>query len=158
MRHAKVKHIQTNPDPIYGNRLVAKLINRSMLDGKKAVAAKHVYAALTIVAAKTGQEPLEVFRQAVENIKPQLEVRTRRIGGAAYQVPSPVKGDRKESLAVRWLVTYSRAKSNSSFHSFAEKLASEIIDAFNNEGASIKKKEDTHKMAEANRAFAHFSW
>ena len=146
------------PDPVYNNRLIAKLINRSMLDGRKTVASTQVYNALEIVQSKTKKDALETFRNALENIKPQLEVRTRRIGGAAYQVPTPVKGDRKETLAIRWLVNAARQRPNSSYHTFADKLAAEILDAMGNEGAAIKKKLDTHKMAEANKAFAHFRW
>jgi small subunit ribosomal protein S7 len=153
---AKIRLIQ--PDPIHGNRLVAKLINRSMLDGKKTVAAAQVYKALELLEKQSGKEGLEAFRDALENIKPQMEVRTRRIGGAAYQVPTPVKGDRKESLAIRWLILAARNRSNSTYHTFAEKLAAELTDALNNEGGAIKKKLDTHRMAEANKAFAHFAW
>lgn len=149
------KRIVAKPDALYQNRLIAKLINRSMYDGKKNIASKHVYRALEILAEKTSKDALEVFRDAIENVKPQMEVRTRRIGGAAYQVPTPVKGDRKESLAVRWVVTAARNRNN---HTYAEKLALELLDALNNEGGAVKKKLDTHKMAEANKAFAHFGW
>jgi small subunit ribosomal protein S7 len=152
------KRIIPQPDPMFNNRLVAKLINRSMFDGKKMVAAKQVYQALNIMQEKTGKDSLEVFRDALENVKPQMEVRTRRIGGAAYQVPTPVKGDRKESLAIRWVVNAARGRSNSSFHSYGQKLAAELLDALNNEGGAIKKKMDTHRMAEANKAFSHFAW
>ncbi len=158
MRSNKNFKRNLTPDPVYNNRLIAKLINRSMHDGKKTVAATQVYHALEIVGEKTKKDALETFRTSLENIKPQLEVRTRRIGGAAYQVPTPVKGDRKETLAIRWLINAARARSNSAFHSYAEKLAAEILDALNNEGSAIKKKTDTHKMAEANKAFAHFKW
>ena len=129
-----------------------------MYDGKKTLAAKQVYKAIEILGDKTGKEPLEVFRDALENVKPQMEVRTRRIGGAAYQVPTPVKGDRKESLAIRWIVNAARNRSNSTFHSYGQKLAAELLDALNNEGGAIKKKLDTHRMADANKAFAHFAW
>ncbi|KKU80585.1 MAG: 30S ribosomal protein S7 [Candidatus Gottesmanbacteria bacterium GW2011_GWA1_47_8] len=152
------KQIQVQPDPIYSSKLVAKLVNRSMYDGKKTLAAKQVYKAIEILGDKTGKEPLEVFRDALENVKPQMEVRTRRIGGAAYQVPTPVKGDRKESLAIRWIVNAARNRSNSTFHSYGQKLAAELLDALNNEGGAIKKKLDTHRMADANKAFAHFAW
>lgn len=158
MRSKKAPLHQAQPDPIYANRLVSKLINRSMKDGRKTVASSQVYAALDQVAQKTGKDAIDVFRDALENIKPQLEVRTRRIGGAAYQVPTPVKGDRKDTLAVRWLINAARARSNSSYHTYAEKLAAELLDALNNEGAAVKKKNDTHKVAEANKAFSHFRW
>lgn len=146
------------PDPVYNNRLITKLINRSMLDGKKTTASYQVYKALELVGTKTKKDALETFRAALENIKPQLEVRTRRIGGAAYQVPAPVKGDRKDTLAIRWLITAARQRSNSTHHTYADKLAAEILDALNNEGSAVKKKLDTHKMADANKAFAHFRW
>lgn len=158
MRSKKAPQRPFEADLVYQNRLVAKLINRCMKDGKKSVAAKEVYAAIDKIGEKTKQDPLETFREAIENIKPQIEVRSRRIGGAAYQVPTPVKGDRKETLAVRWLVNAARARSNSSFHTFSEKLTAEILDALKNEGNAIKKKNDTHKMAESNKAFAHFRW
>lgn len=143
---------------MFNNRLVAKLVNRSMLDGKKAIAAKQVYQALDTLGKKTGKETLEAFREALDNVKPQMEVRTRRIGGAAYQVPTPVKGDRKESLAIRWLVNAARNRSNTTYHTYGDKLAAELLDALNNEGGAIKKKLDTHRMAEANKAFSHFAW
>lgn len=158
MRAKKAPHRNTLPDPIYGSRLVAKLINKVMFEGKKSTASKQVYDAFKLIEDKTKKEPLETFRNAIENVKPQIEVRSRRIGGAAYQVPTPVRGDRKESLAIRWLVNASRARSNSTYHSYAEKLAAEVLDALNNEGAAIKKKLDTHKMADANKAFSHFRW
>lgn len=146
------------PDPIYGSRIVAKLITRSMQDGKKSVAQKQIYKAFEIIAEKTKEEPLEVFTQALENIKPTMEVRPRRVGGAAYQVPSPVKGPRRESLGIRWLVTVARARSNSEFKSYAEKLAAEIMDAQKGEGLAVKKRQEVERVAEANRAFAHFRW
>ncbi len=158
MRSKKAPHREIQPDPVYGSRLVAKLINRSMYEGKKSVATKQVYDAFKILEAKAKKDPLEVFRSAVENIKPQIEVRSRRIGGAAYQVPTPIRGDRKETLAVRWLVNAARARSNSTYHTYAEKIAAELLDALNNEGTAIKKKLDTHKMAESNKAFSHFRW
>lgn len=158
MRSKRNYKTTITPDPVYNNRLIAKLINRSMYGGKKSIATSQVYKALEIIAEKTKKDALEVFRASLENIKPQIEVRSRRIGGAAYQVPTPVRGDRKESLAIRWLVNAARARSNSAFHTYAEKLAAELLDAHNNEGAAIKKKLDTHKQAEANKAFAHFRW
>ena len=153
---AKVKKVK--PDPIYGSVVLSKLINSIMRSGKKSVAEKQVYKALEIVKEKENTEPLHVFKQALDNIRPSMEVKTRRVGGAAYQVPTPVRGRRKESLAIRWLISESRAKSNSEFHTFADKLASEIIDASKGEGGAMKKKIDTEKQAEANRAFSHFRW
>lgn len=146
------------PDVIYSDQMITKLINGIMIDGKKSVAQKQVYQAMELIKAKTGKSPLAVFSEALENIRPQMEVRARRIGGAAYQVPSPVRGIRKDSLSIRWLVTAARARSNSEFHSMGEKLAAEIIDALSMTGGAVKKKLDTHRMAEANKAFAHFRW
>jgi len=153
---AKVKKIK--PDPIYGSRVLAKLINSVMKSGKKSVAQKQVYNALEMVEKSEKIEPLQVFKKALDNIRPSMEVKTRRVGGAAYQVPTPVRGRRKESLAIRWLISSARAKSNSEFHTFAEKLSSEIIDASKGEGGAMKKKEDIERQAEANRAFSHFRW
>jgi small subunit ribosomal protein S7 len=158
MRRAQAKPRQLKTDPIYKDILVTKLINRAMRDGKKSVIEKQVYNAMKIIAEKTKEDPMKVFHQAMENIMPTMEVRPRRIGGAAYQVPMSVRGPRRESLAVRWLVTMSRTKSNSEFHTYAEKLAQEIMDAAKGEGLSVKKRSDIEKMAEANRAFAHFKW
>jgi len=146
------------PDPIYKNRVVTKLINRSMFDGKKSVAQKQVYEAFEIIKEKTNDDPIKIFSKAIDNIKPTMEVRPRRVGGAAYQVPIPVRGPRRESLGIRWLIASARAKGNSEYHTFAEKLAVEIMDAANGEGGAIKKKTDMERMAEANRAFAHFRW
>lgn len=130
-----------------------------MVDGKKSVAQKQVYKALESLAEKGNKEnPLEFLTKALENIKPNMEVRSRRIGGASYQVPMPVRADRKESLALRWLIESARKRSNSQYHEFWQKLSAEIKDAFNNSGLAVKKKEDTHKMADANKAFAHFRW
>lgn len=129
-----------------------------MKDGKKSVIEKQVYNAMKIIAEKTKEDPMKVFQAALANIMPTMEVRPRRIGGAAYQVPMSVRGPRRESLAVRWLVTVSRTKSNSEFHTYAEKLAAEIMDASRGEGLSVKKRSDIEKMAEANKAFAHFKW
>ena len=142
-------------DPIYNSKLVTKLINRLMLDGKKGVAQTILYDAFDIVKEKTGNEPLEVFEKALANIKPALEVKSRRVGGSNYQVPVEVKPERAQALAFRWLINYARLRSG---HSMAENLANEIIDASNGVGASVKKKDDTHKMAEANKAFAHYRW
>lgn len=146
------------PDPVYHSVMLTKVINRVMKDGKKNPATKQIYRMMDLLKEKTNQESLTVFDQALENIRPQLEVRARRIGGAAYQVPTPVRGPRRDSLAIRWLITAARARSSSEFHTFAEKMAAEIIDAYNNAGGAVKKKTDTHRMAEANKAFAHFRW
>lgn len=145
-------------DPVYNDRLLAKFINRVMRSGKKTAAQNQVYRALENIKQKLNQDPLLVFHQAIENAKPQMEVRSRRVGGAAYQVPASVRSERRESLAIRWLIQAAQKRANSEFHSFAEKLTAEFTDAFNNTGGAIKKKEDTHKMAEANKAFSHFRW
>jgi small subunit ribosomal protein S7 len=143
------------PDPLYNDRVVTKLVNNIMLDGKKGVAQRICYDAFDIIQKKTGKEPLEVFRQALDNIMPILEVKARRVGGATYQVPMEVRPDRKQALGLRWLVNYSRARNE---RTMKERLAGEIMDAANNAGSAYKRKEDTHKMAEANRAFAHYRW
>ncbi len=143
------------PDPLYGSTVVTRLINNVMLDGKKGVAQKIVYGAFEIVQEKTGKEPLEAFKEAMENIMPVLEVKVRRVGGATYQVPMEVRPERKQTLGLRWLTLYSRQRSEKTMK---ERLAAEIMDAINGTGASVKKREDTHKMAEANRAFAHYRW
>lgn len=156
-RRGKAKPRKVKSDPLYKNRLVTKLINRSMRDGKKSVAQSQVYRALEIIKEKE-EDPIKVFSQALDNIKPAMEVRPRRVGGAAYQVPMPVRGSRKETLAIRWLIFAARARSNSEYHTYADKLAAEIIDAANGEGGAVKKNQDTQRMAEANRAFAHFRW
>jgi small subunit ribosomal protein S7 len=143
------------PDPIYGSKMVTRLINNVMYDGKKGVAQKIVYGAFDIVKEKTGKEPLEAFEQALENIMPVLEVKARRVGGATYQVPLEVRPARRQTLGLRWLTNYSRARSE---RTMQEKLAGEIMDALNGVGGACKKREDTHKMAEANKAFAHFRW
>ena len=143
------------PDPLYNDKTVTRLINNIMLDGKKGVAQKIVYNAFDIIREKTGKEPVEVFTEAMENIMPVLEVKARRVGGATYQVPMEVRPERRQTLGLRWLTTYSRARSE---RTMSERLANEILDAINNMGASVKKREDTHKMAEANKAFAHYRW
>ena len=143
------------PDPMYNSVLVTKLVNSIMLDGKKGVAQKVVYGAFDIIKEKTGNEPLDVFTQAMENIMPVLETKTRRVGGANYQVPMEVRPARRQTLGLRWLTAYSRARGE---RTMAERLAGELMDAANNTGAAVKKREDTHKMAEANKAFAHFRW
>ena len=141
------------PDPIYNSKVVTKLINNVMEDGKKGVAQKICYEAFEIMAQKTGKDALEVFEEAMNNIMPVLEVKARRIGGATYQVPIEVKPDRRQALALRWMTTFSRARGEKTME---ERLANEILDAANNTGASVKRKEDMHKMAEANKAFAHY--
>jgi small subunit ribosomal protein S7 len=143
------------PDPVYNSKIVTRFINKVMLSGKKGVAESIVYDAFDIIRAKTGKDPLEVFETAMKNVMPVLEVRARRVGGANYQVPVEVRADRRLSLGIRWLVNYSRLRGEKTMH---ERLAAELLDAANNTGASIKKKEDTHKMAEANKAFAHYRW
>lgn len=142
-------------DPIYNSKLVTKLINQIMRDGKKGTAQTILYDAFEIIKEKTGKDPMEVFQGAMENIKPALEVKSRRVGGANYQVPIEVRGDRAQALALRWLVNYARLRGG---HSMAENLANEIMDAAEGTGGSVKKREDTHKMAEANKAFAHYRW
>ena len=154
-RRGNVPKREILPDPIYGSVLVTKLVNSIMLDGKKGVAQKVVYGAFDIVKEKTGNDPLEVFTQAMENIMPSLEIKARRVGGATYQVPMDVRPARRQTLGLRWLTNYSRARGE---RTMAERLANEIMDAANNTGSSVKKREDTHKMAEANKAFAHFRW
>ena len=142
-------------DPLYNSKMVTRLINNIMLDGKKGVAQKVVYGAFDIIKEKTDKEPMEVYTQALENIMPSLEVKARRVGGATYQVPIEVRPDRRQTLGLRWITTYSRSRSENTMR---ERLAAEIMDAANNTGASVKKREDVHKMAEANKAFAHFRW
>ena len=154
-RKGHVPKSEVMPDPIYGDVVVTKLINNIMLDGKKGTAQAIVYGAFEIVKEKTGEEPTEVFRKALENIMPVLEIKARRIGGATYQVPIQVRPERRQTLGLRWLVTYSR---NRGEKTMKERLAKEILDAVNNTGASVKKREDTHKMAEANKAFAHYGF
>ena len=154
-RRGNVPKREILPDPMYNSVLVTKLVNSIMLDGKKGVAQKVVYGAFDIIKEKTGNEPLDVFNQAMENIMPVLETKTRRVGGANYQVPMEVRPARRQTLGLRWLTAYSRARGE---RTMAERLAGEIMDAANNTGSSVKKREDTHKMAEANKAFAHFRW
>ena len=154
-RRGNVPKREVLPDPVYGSVLVTKLVNSIMLDGKKGVAQKVVYGAFDIVKEKTGNDPLEVFTQAMENIMPSLEVKARRVGGANYQVPMEVRPARRQTLGLRWLTAYSR---NRSERTMAERLAGELMDAANNTGAAVKKREEVHKQAEANKAFAHFRW
>jgi len=151
-------HIQKRdvlPDPVYKNKVVTKLVNNVMLDGKKGVAQKIVYGAFELIAEKTGKEALEVFDEAMNNIMPSLEVKARRIGGSTYQVPIEVRPDRRQALALRWLVLFSRKRGEKTMK---ERLANELMDAANNTGAAVKRKEDMHKMADANKAFAHYRW
>ncbi|WP_017729603.1 30S ribosomal protein S7 [Halalkalibacterium ligniniphilum] len=143
------------PDPIYKSKLVTRLINRIMVDGKRGIAQKILYNAFELVKERSGKDPMEVFDQALKNIMPVLEVKARRVGGANYQVPIEVKPERRTTLGLRWLVNYSRLRGEKTME---ERLANEILDAANNTGASVKKREDTHKMAEANKAFAHYRW
>lgn len=154
-RRGKVTKREVLPDPVYGSIMVTRLINSVMLDGKKGVAQKVVYSAFDIIKEKTGKEPLEVYTEALNNIMPTLEVKARRVGGATYQVPIEVREDRRTTLGLRWLTSYSRARNEKTMR---ERLANEIIDASNSVGNSVKKREDTHKMAESNRAFAHYRW
>ena len=154
-RRGRITKRDVLPDPLYGSKLVTKLINNVMYDGKKGVAQTIVYDAFAIVEGKIGQNALEVFQEALDNIKPQLEVKARRVGGSTYQVPMEVRPERQQTLALRWLVNYTR---NRSERTMAEKLAAEIMDAKNSMGGAFKKKEETHRMAEANKAFAHYRY
>ena len=155
MRKRRATKRDVLADPIYNSKLVTKLINQIMKDGKKGTAQTILYNAFEMIMEKTNQDPMEVYEKAMANIKPALEVKSRRVGGANYQVPVEVRADRSQALALRWLVQYSRLRGG---HSMAENLANEIIDASNGVGGSVKKREDTHRMAEANKAFAHYRW
>nr|PZM93499.1 MAG: 30S ribosomal protein S7 [Pseudomonadota bacterium] len=143
------------PDPKFNDRLLAKFINKVMRDGKKSVAERIVYGAFGVIEARTGEDPLRVFKKALDNVKPVLEVKSRRVGGATYQVPVEVRPERRVSLAMRWLIQHARLRGEKTM---VEKLAGELLDAANNRGGAVKKREDTHKMAEANKAFAHYRW
>lgn len=154
-RRGQIAKRDVLPDPVYNSKLVTRLINNIMYDGKKGVAQKIVYDAFDIISSKTGKNPLEVFEAAMENIMPVLEVKARRVGGATYQVPIEVRPERKQTLGLRWLTRYARLRSE---RTMKERLANEILDAINGTGGAAKKREDTHKMAEANKAFAHFRW
>ena len=154
-RRGKIAKREVLPDPMYNSIMVTRLVNNIMLDGKKGVALKIVYEAFEIVEAKTGKNGLEAFEEALENIMPVLECKTRRVGGANYQVPLEVRPERRETLGLRWLTAYSRTRGE---RTMKERLAGEIMDAINSTGGAFKKKEDVHKMAEANKAFAHFRW
>ena len=155
MRHKKVEKRKVAPDSLYNSVLVTKFTNNLMQDGKKTVAQNIIYKAFEILA-KDGQNPLELFEKALQNVGPRQEVKAKRVGGANYQVPIEVRGDRKMALAMRWIIEAARAKSNKEYHTFEQKLAHEITSALNNEGAAVKRRDTTHRMADANRAFAHF--
>ena len=154
-RRGNVPKREILPDPLYNSVLVTKLVNSIMLDGKKGVAQKVVYGAFDIIKDKTGKEPLEVFTTAIENIMPSLETKSRRVGGSTYQVPMEVRPERRQTLGLRWLTSYSRARGEKTMK---ERLAGELMDAANNTGGAVKKREDVHKMAQANQAFAHYRW
>ena len=154
-RRGQIAKREVLPDPMYNSKLVTRLVNNIMLDGKKGTAQKIVYGAFDIVKEKTGKEPLEVFEEAMENVMPQLECKTRRVGGANYQVPMEVRPERRQTLGLRWITLYSRQRNE---RTMKERLANEILDAVNSTGGAVKKREDMHKMAEANKAFAHFRW
>lgn len=145
------------PDPVYGNRLLARLINRVMVSGKKRTAEALVYKALDIIQSK-GEDPIKVVETALNNVGPKMEVRTRRVGGASYQVPTEVRGDRRVALAIRWMVEFAKKRSNKEYHTYADKLAVELMEAANNQGEAIKRRDTVHRMADANKAFAHFRW
>ena len=154
-RRAAAVRREVQPDAVYNNRLVTQLINKVLLDGKKSLAERIVYGAFDIVAEKTQQDALSVFKKAMDNVRPTLEVKPKRVGGATYQVPMEVRPERRQTLGLRWLTGYARKRSEKTMK---ERLAGEIMDACNNTGAAVKKREDTHKMAESNKAFAHFRW
>ena len=154
-RKGNIPKREVLPDPLYNDVVVTKLINNIMLDGKKGVAQKIVYDAFDIIREKTGEEPLEVFEAAMENVMPLLEVKARRVGGSTYQVPMDVRPERRQTLGLRWITLYARGRSE---RTMKERLAGEIMDAKNEQGSAFKKREDTHKMAEANKAFSHFRW
>ena len=154
-RRGKIAKRDVLPDPLYNSKLVTRLVNNIMLDGKKGVAQKIVYGAFNIIKEKTGKEPLEVFEAAMENVMPSLEVKARRVGGATYQVPMEVRPERRQTLGLRWMTNYARQRNE---RTMKERLAAEIMDAMNGTGGAAKKRDDTHKMAEANKAFAHYRW
>lgn len=154
-RRGKIKRIEVLPDPVYNSVVLSKFINQIMIDGKKSTAERIVYGAFEIIKERTGKEPIEVFEEAMNNVMPVLEVKARRVGGANYQVPIEVRADRRQTLGIRWLVMNAKKHSGKGME---EKVAGELMDAAANTGASVKKREDTHKMAEANKAFAHFRW
>ncbi len=157
MRHAKVTKRKAEPDQIYNSTLVAKFINNVMKDGKKTIAEKVVYNAFDLLKTK-GQDPLDMFQKVLEAIAPKVEIKARRIGGANYQVPTEVKGDRKYAVAIRWILEAAKARPNKEYHTFSEKLVAEFMDALEGKGEAIKKRDNTHRQADANKAFAHFRW
>ncbi|MEK7502604.1 MAG: 30S ribosomal protein S7 [Patescibacteria group bacterium] len=157
MRHKKAERRQTEPDKIYKSRLVTKFINNLMKDGKKTVAQRIFYDSFELMK-KQGKDPIEVFEKAISNVEPRQEVKARRVGGASYQIPIEVRGDRRTSLATRWIIQAAKSRSNKEFHTFSQKLAAEFLDALENKGEAIKKKDGMQRMADANRAFAHFRW
>lgn len=157
MRSGRVTKRKLLPDPIYNSKLVTRLINKVMVSGKKTISQSLVYGALSQIE-KSGKNPMTILETAIGNVSPRMEVRPRRVGGASYQVPTEVRGDRKEALGIRWLLNAARSRSNKEYHTFKEKLAAELLDAASGTGSAIKKKEDVLRMAEANRAFAHFRW
>ena len=154
-RRHKAEKREVLPDAKYGDKVLTKFINCIMLDGRKATAEKIVYGALETVASKTSQDPIKMFHEALNNVKPSVEVRSRRVGGATYQVPVEVRTDRRQALAIRWLIDFSRKRSESTM---TDRLSGELMDAINNRGGAVKKREDTHRMAEANKAFSHYRW
>lgn len=158
MRHAKTQKRQVSGDKLYNNKLVTKLINQVMKDGKKTVAEKIVYAAFDIVGKKMNENPVEVYERALQTVGPKVEVKARRVGGASYQIPQEVRGERKLALAIRWIVEAANKRPNKEFHTFAEKLSSELMDALEGRGDAIKKRDNMVRQAEANKAFGHFRW
>ncbi|MGQ2282340.1 30S ribosomal protein S7 [Apilactobacillus kunkeei] len=154
-RKGNVQKREVLPDPIYNSKLVSSLINRLMIDGKRGTASEILYGAFDLIKKETGNDPVDVFEEAMNNVMPVLEVKARRVGGSNYQVPIEVRPDRRVTLGLRWIVNYARLRGE---HTMVERLGRELMDAANNTGASVKKREDTHKMAEANRAFAHYRW
>ncbi|MBI4065210.1 30S ribosomal protein S7 [Candidatus Gottesmanbacteria bacterium] len=156
-RAGRIKKPLLSPDPMYGNRLLSRFINRAMINGKKRVAERQVYQSLETIKAK-GEDPIKIFEAAIASVGPKMEVRPRRVGGASYQVPMEVRGDRRVALAIRWVIAFAKKRSNKEYTSFAEKLAAELLDAAKGVGESIKKRDTVHRIAEANRAFAHFKW
>ena len=153
-RHSADKRV-INPDPKFGDLVVSKFMNNLMEDGKKSVAENIVYGAFEAIQAKAKQDPIQLFHQALQNVAPAIEVRSRRVGGATYQVPVEVRADRRQALAIRWIITAARGRNEKTM---VERLSAELLDAGNNRGTAVKKREDTHKMAEANRAFSHYRW
>ncbi len=158
MRSGNFKKRALLPDPIYNSRMVTRFINRVMMDGKKSVAQKQVYQALDLIEKQAGKSPVSVFDAAIANVAPKMEVRPRRVGGASYQVPVEVRGSRREALAIRWLIVAANARSSKEYKGFGKKLAAELLDAANGQGAANKKREDVQRQADANRAFSHFRW